>query len=108
MDKVEGLEKIRKSGSDPAVDLSNPDVAAIVQIANDFCEAWKNGDLATIMDAYSSDVIKISQGAANRGKEDLERGYRELLSECSVRIEVQIEEVKILSLRWRLTGPISR
>lgn len=97
MTKVESLEKMQKSGSYPAVDLSDPDVAAIVQIAKDFCEAWKNGDLETIMDAYSRDVIKISQGAVNRGKEDLERGYRDLLSKCSVQVKVQIEEVQILS-----------
>jgi uncharacterized protein (TIGR02246 family) len=83
--------------SDGGVDLSNPDVAAIVQIANAFCDAWKRADLAFIMNAYSDDVIKMSQGSPNRGKADLERGYADLLAKYSVDVDVKVEEVAIIS-----------
>ena len=72
-------------------------MAAIVQIAQDFCEAWKTGNLATIMDAYSTDAIKMNQGVPNRGKEELERGYADLLSKYDVHVAVKVEEVKIIS-----------
>jgi uncharacterized protein (TIGR02246 family) len=84
-------------GADSRVDLSNPDVAAIVQIANGFCDAWKRADLARIMDAYSADVIKMSQGSPNRGKEDLERSYADLFAKYNVEVDVKIEEVTIVS-----------
>jgi uncharacterized protein (TIGR02246 family) len=88
---------MQKPESDKAVDLSNPDVAAIVQIAKDFCAAWKNGDLPRIMEAYSPDVIKSMQGSPSAGKKDLERGYADLLSKFNVQVDVNIEEVKIIS-----------
>jgi uncharacterized protein (TIGR02246 family) len=84
-------------GPESGVDLSNPDVAAIVQIANDFRDAWRRADLAFIMDAYSADAIKMSQGSPNRGKDDLERSYAELLAKYNVEVDVKIEEVTIVS-----------
>ena len=51
----------------------------------------------SIMDVYSADVIKISQGVTNRGKEELARSYSEFLSKYKVHIVVKIEEVRIIS-----------
>jgi ketosteroid isomerase-like protein len=79
------------------VDFSNPDVAAIVQIANDFCEAWKTGNLAVIMDAYSADVIKSNQGSPNCGKKELEQRYAKAMAQFQFEISVQIEEAEIIS-----------
>jgi uncharacterized protein (TIGR02246 family) len=84
-------------GPDSNVDLSNPDVAAIVQMAKAFCDAWKRADLVSMMDAYSADAIKMSPGSPNRGKEDLERSYADLLSKYNVEVEVKIEEVTVVS-----------
>jgi len=41
------------------------------------------------MDVYSADVIKISQGVTNRGKEELARSYSEFLSKYKVHIVVK-------------------
>lgn len=91
------FSKMQTPESDKAVDLSDPDVAAIVQIAKDFCTAWRNGDLARIMEAYSPDVIKTMQGSPNAGKKELERGYADLMSKFHVQVDVNVEEVKIIS-----------
>jgi len=53
--------------------------------------------LAHMMDAYSADVIKMSPGSPNRGKEDLERSYADLLAKYNVEVAVKVEEVTIVS-----------
>jgi len=72
-------------------------VAAIVQIARDFSEAYKAGDAKRVASFYSRDLIYMAQGMPNHeGKEAIEQIYQDLFSKYSGTVAVQIEEVKVL------------
>ena len=47
----------QSSPSKGNLDPSNPDVAAILQIATDFSEAYKAGDVKRVVEFYSPDVV---------------------------------------------------
>src|SRR5580692_4517335 len=49
-----------QSASTKDVDLTNPDVAAIVKIAKDFSDAIAVGDFKRVIDFYSPNVIYMS------------------------------------------------
>ena len=79
------------------LDLSNPDVAAIVQIAKDFSKAIAANDFQRVIDVYSPDVVYMSPGAPDAvGKDAVAQGWGDMLSSYSVRVDVHIVEVKIL------------
>ena len=79
------------------LDLSNPDVAAIVQIAKDFSKAIAANDFQRVIDVYSPDVVYMSPGAQDAvGKDAVAQGWGDMLSTYSVRVDVHIVEVKIL------------
>jgi len=89
-------KELPKSGVNDSVDLSNPDVAAIVQIAKDFAEAYKAGDLKRVVDVYSPDVIYMYQGMPNHeGRDVIEEMYRGFFSENNAQVVIDIQEVKI-------------
>jgi uncharacterized protein (TIGR02246 family) len=84
-------------GLPDSVDLSNQDVAAIVEIAKDFSQAYEAGDVGRMMEFYSPDVIYMAQGMPNHeGREILKKIYQQLFSNYRGHVDVQIEEVKIL------------
>ena len=79
------------------VDLSNPDVAAIVQIAKDFSEAIAIGDLKRVIDVYSPDVVYMSPGKPDaQGRDAVAHNWQGALSAYAMQVQVQIVEVKIL------------
>lgn len=79
------------------VDLSNKDVAAIVELAKDFSRAYEAADGARIIEFYSPDVIYMAQGMPNHeGRQVLREIYQQLFSKYRGHVDVQIEEVKIL------------
>jgi uncharacterized protein (TIGR02246 family) len=79
------------------LDLSNPDVAAIVQIAKDFSDAIAANDFKRVIDVYSPDVVYMSPGTPDaKGKDAVAQNWREMLSNYTLRVDVQIVEVKIL------------
>jgi uncharacterized protein (TIGR02246 family) len=85
-----------KSASNQDVDLSDPDVAAIVQIAKDFSEAYRAGDAERIASFYSPNLIYMSQGMPNHeGKEVIEQLYKDLFSKYRGTVAVHIDEVKV-------------
>jgi len=84
------------SDSANAVDLSNRDVAAIVQVAKDFSEAYASGDVGRIIEFYSPDIVYMAQGMQNHeGRAVLQEIYQQLFSKYHGRVDVQIEEVKV-------------
>jgi ketosteroid isomerase-like protein len=85
-----------QSSSNVAVDLSNPDVAAIVQIAKDFSVAFDTGDVKRLSEFYSSDLIYMPQGAPNQGLATVDEGRREVFTAYNAHVDVHIEEVKIM------------
>jgi uncharacterized protein (TIGR02246 family) len=79
------------------VDLSDPDVAAIVQIAKDFSNAIAVGDFKRMIDVYSPDVVYMSPGVPDTyGKDAVAQNWQGMLSSYSLQVEVHIVEVKIL------------
>jgi len=79
------------------LDLSNPDVAAIVQIAKDFSEAIAANDFNRVIDVYSPDVVYMSPGAPDaEGKDAVAQNWRDMLSSYNLRVDVHIVEVKVL------------
>jgi uncharacterized protein (TIGR02246 family) len=86
-----------QSASRPDVDLTNPDVAAIVQIAKDFSDAIAVGDFKRVIDFYSPDVVYMSPGAPDAvGKDAVAQNWRDMLSSYTLHVDVHIVEVKIL------------
>jgi hypothetical protein len=70
-----------ESSSTKDVDLTNPDVAAIVQIAKDFSDAIAVGDFKRIIDVYSPDVVYMSPGVPDtQGKEAVAQNWQDMLS----------------------------
>lgn len=79
------------------VDVSNPDVATIVQIAKDFSEAIAAGDLKRVIDVYSPDVVYMSPGAPDAlGKDTVAQNWQAMLSSYNLHVDVHILEVKII------------
>jgi uncharacterized protein (TIGR02246 family) len=79
------------------LDLSNPDVAAIVQIAKDFSEAIAASDFNRVIDVYSPDVVYMSPGTPDaEGRDAVAQNWRDMLSGYDLRVDVHIVEVKIL------------
>jgi uncharacterized protein (TIGR02246 family) len=79
------------------VDLSDPDVAAIVQIAKDFSAAIAAGDFNNMIDVYSPDVVYMSPGQPDAiGRDAVAQNWHGMLSTYTVHVEVHIVEVKIL------------
>lgn len=92
---VPGVQANR--GLPDRVDLSNKDVAAIVNVAKDFSHAYDAGDVEHMLEFYSPDIIYMAQGMPNHeGREVLKEIYQQLFSNYRGRVDVQIEEVKIL------------
>lgn len=88
--------RLSQSGAHDAGDLSNPDVAAIVQSAKEFSEAYRTGDVKRLIDAYSSDVVYMYQEKPNRvGKEALEEMYRDFFSRYAAQMSVNLDEVEV-------------
>lgn len=84
------------SASTTDVDLTNPDVTAIVQIAKDFETANKTGDVKRIAEFYSSDVIYMYQGMPNHeGREVIVQMYQDFFSKYTAQVTVHIDEVRI-------------
>ena len=80
-----------------APDNSNPDVAAILQIARDFAQAVERGDIAKLMSFYSAEIVKSAPGQAPQsGKSAVEESWRKTLSQYDCRVDVQLDDVKIL------------
>jgi uncharacterized protein (TIGR02246 family) len=82
--------------SNGSLDLSNPDVAAIVQIAKDF-EQWnKTGDVEHIVDIYSPDVIYMHGGMPNlNGKAVVAQNYKDFFSSYTAQVNVNVQEVRV-------------
>ncbi len=79
------------------LDLSDPDVQAIVGIAHEFSKAIENGDLERIVSFYSPDVVKTSPGQPpQRGRRAVEESWKRTLSLYQCHLDVQVDEVKIL------------
>jgi uncharacterized protein (TIGR02246 family) len=79
------------------VDVSNPDVAAIVQVARDFSEAIAVGDLKRVIEAYSPEVVYMSPGKPDtQGRDALAQSWQAMLSTYNMHVDVRIVEVKIL------------
>jgi uncharacterized protein (TIGR02246 family) len=85
-----------RSVSNGPLDLSNRDVAAIVQIAKDF-EQWnKTGDVEHIAEVYSPDVIYMHAGMANfEGKAAVAQSYKEFFSGYTAQVNVNVQEVRV-------------
>ena len=78
------------------VDLSNPDVKAIVQIAADFAKALEDEDLDTVVGFYSPDVMKMSPGGPTQiGNEGVKQSWQKYMTEFRGRLSVRFEEVTI-------------
>ena len=78
------------------VDLSNADVAAIVQIAKDFSDANKAEDVKRIAGFYSPDVIYMYQGMPNHvGREVIAEMYQDFFSKYTAQVVVHVDEVKV-------------
>jgi uncharacterized protein (TIGR02246 family) len=78
-------------------DLSNPDVAAIVQIAKDYEAAWRAGDADKITSFYSSDAVYIPQGGPTKLTDSTFRTKRrEFYATYRTHIELHLREVKVL------------
>ena len=85
-----------KSTSNQDVDLSNPDVGAILQIAQDFSEAYRAGDAKRVASFYSPNVIYMAQGMPNHeGKDLIEQLYKDLFSKYGGTVAVHIDEVEV-------------
>jgi uncharacterized protein (TIGR02246 family) len=83
--------------SSPDVDLTNPDVAAIVRIAKDFSDAVAAGDLKRVIEFYSPDVIYMSPGAPDtQGRDAVAQNWQAMFSTYNSHVDVRIVEVKIL------------
>jgi ketosteroid isomerase-like protein len=81
--------------SNKLVDLSNPDVAQIVEIAKDF-ETWnKIGDVKHIEEVYSPDLVYMYQGMPSHDKAMIREMYEDFFSKNTAQVSVHIEEVKI-------------
>jgi ketosteroid isomerase-like protein len=79
------------------VDLTNPDVAAIVKIAKDFSAAIAVKDFKRIIDVYSPDVVYMSPGVPDiRGKDAEAQSWHDMLSSYDLHVDVRLMEVKIL------------
>jgi uncharacterized protein (TIGR02246 family) len=79
------------------LDLSNPDVAAIVQIAKDFSEAIAANDLKRMIDSYSPDVLYMSPGMPDAvGKDAVAKNWSDMLSGYNMHVDVRMVEVKII------------
>jgi uncharacterized protein (TIGR02246 family) len=80
------------------VDLTNHDVAAIVQIAKDFSDAIAVGDFKRVIDVYSPDVVYMSPGVPDtQGKDAVAKSWHDMLSSYDLHVEVHLVEVKILN-----------
>jgi len=86
-----------QSGSIPDVDLTNPDVAAIVQIAKDFSDAIAVDDSTRVISFYSPDIVYMSPGVPDTvGRDALAQSWQSMLSSYKMHVEVHLVEVKIL------------
>jgi hypothetical protein len=82
----------------PDVDLTNPDVAPIVQIAKDFSDATAVGDFHRVIDIYSPDVVYMSPGVPDtKGKDAVAQSWQDMLSSYNLTVGVHIVEVNILA-----------
>jgi uncharacterized protein (TIGR02246 family) len=81
----------------PDVDLSNPDVAAIVQNARDYEQAFAAGDAKAISAMYAPDVVYLSQGRDDRIGDSLAmKGRITFFSTYNATIAIHVQEVKIM------------
>jgi uncharacterized protein (TIGR02246 family) len=86
-----------QSASSTDVDLTNPDVVAIVRIAKDFSEAVAASDFKRMIDFYSPDVVYMSPGLPDaQGRDEVAQNWQGMLSTYNLHVEVHILEVKIL------------
>jgi uncharacterized protein (TIGR02246 family) len=85
-----------RAASNGPLDLSNPDVAAIVQSAKDF-EQWnKTGDVEHIAEVYSPDVIYMMQGMPNHeGRTVVAQAYKDFFSNNTAQVTVNVQEVRV-------------
>lgn len=73
-----------QSASTADLDLKNPDVTAIAQLAKDFSEAIAANDLKRVIDFYSPDVVYMSPGMPDAlGKDALAQNWNGMLSSLS-------------------------
>jgi uncharacterized protein (TIGR02246 family) len=78
------------------VDLSNPDVAAIVQVAKDFSQAYEAGDADRVASFYSPEVIYMAYRMQNHEGRDIVREiYRGAFAANRGHVDVHIVEVKV-------------
>jgi uncharacterized protein (TIGR02246 family) len=78
------------------VDRSNPDVAAIVQVAADFSAAYAAGDADRMLSYYSPDVVYMAAGMGNHvGRSSLRDAYASLFASYTGHVDVHLEEVKV-------------
>jgi ketosteroid isomerase-like protein len=81
---------------EPDVDLSKPDVRAIVQIAKDYERAYAAGNVDSLMTAYSPQIVYMSQGMAAHTGLDVLRGlYATMFQTYKGTVDVQFDEVKV-------------
>jgi|GEM_PF-4383432 uncharacterized protein (TIGR02246 family) len=78
------------------VDLSNPDVAAIAQVAKDFSQAYAAGDVDRTVSFYSPEVIYMANGMPNHAGRDIVRQiYEGAFAANRGHVDVHLDEVKV-------------
>jgi len=81
----------------PDVDMSNPDVAAVVQNARDYEKAFVAGDAKTISAMYAPDVVYMSPGRDDRvGDSVAMKGRVTFFNTYNATIAIHVQEVKIM------------
>jgi uncharacterized protein (TIGR02246 family) len=79
------------------VDMSNPDVAAIVQVARDFEKAFAAGDAKTIATMYDPGVVYMANGAPDTfGVPVIARAREAFFAQYDARVAVHIQDVRVM------------
>ena len=81
----------------PEVDLSNPDVAAIVRIAKEqLPELYVHEDARGIADLYSSDIVRMGpKGVPDRStKDQIEQEFRATFAKYVARVAYEFHQVQ--------------
>jgi ketosteroid isomerase-like protein len=84
-------------------DLSNPDVAAIVQIGKDYATAFAAGDYERINSFYSPDVLYMPQGGSIHGASD-PKARQKFFAANRGTIDIHVDEAGVSGdLAWERT-----
>jgi ketosteroid isomerase-like protein len=86
------------AGSAHPLDLSNPDVAAIVQLAKAFADVIDASDADRIAPFYSANAIYMPEGGPNHDTDTphvVAGMWREIFSKTKVHLELHVDEVEV-------------